>query len=40
MSGTGLWEFADGGRRYLPGKWPTDGPHAFVRNGAVTKIER
>ena len=37
--GDGLWRFADGGRRYVPGAWPTDPPHAFVRtDGAVTMI--
>ena len=27
--GTGLYEYVDGGKRYLPGKWPTSDPGLF-----------
>jgi hypothetical protein len=33
--GDGMMEFADGGKRYLPGAMPTGPPHAFVEEGAV-----
>jgi hypothetical protein len=33
--GTGMWTFVDGGRRYLPGEWPTD-VKLFDPEGAVT----
>ncbi len=36
--GHGMWRFADGGRRYVAGKWPTAPPHAFIRRGSVTRI--
>ena len=36
--GLGLWQFADGGRRYPPGKWPTGKPHAFVKKRAITMV--
>jgi hypothetical protein len=32
--GTGMWQYVDGGKRYLPGKWPTD-EKLFDPNGAV-----
>lgn len=32
----GLWAYVDGGRRYLPGEWPTDPPDVFDPEGAVT----
>jgi hypothetical protein len=32
----GLWTYVDGGRRYLPGEWPTDPPDVFDPEGAVT----
>ena len=33
--GTGMWAFVDGGKRYLPGEWPTDSK-LFDPEGAVT----
>jgi len=32
----GLYEYVDGGRRYLPGQWPSHDTRAFDPNGAVT----
>lgn len=34
--GTGMLRYADGGKRYLPGKMAKDGPHAFRVAGSVT----
>jgi hypothetical protein len=34
--GTGLYEYVDGGKRYLPGQWPTTAPDVFNPTGAVT----
>jgi len=36
--GQGMWEFVDGGRRYLPGEWGTED-HLFDPAGAVTIYE-
>ncbi len=33
--GTGMWTFVDGGKRYLPGEWPSDSK-LFDPDGAVT----
>ncbi len=33
--GSGLYEYVDGGRRYLPGQWPTEAAPAFRQSGAV-----
>lgn len=33
--GTGLMKFVDGGKRYLPGEWPTEDK-LFVQDGAVS----
>ena len=33
--GTGMWTFVDGGKRYLPGDWPTE-EKLFDPDGAVT----
>ncbi|CAN5630162.1 hypothetical protein BH10ACT2_BH10ACT2_18700 [soil metagenome] len=33
--GTGMYAYVDGGKRYLPGEWPT-GDKLFVADGAVT----
>ena len=33
--GAGMWTFVDGGRRYLPGEWPTENK-LFDPEGAVT----
>jgi hypothetical protein len=35
-NGTGLYEFVAGGKRYLPGQWPTTPPDVFDPAGAVT----
>jgi hypothetical protein len=34
--GKGLYEYVDGGRRYLPGQWPHTAPDVFTTKGAVT----
>jgi hypothetical protein len=34
-SGTGLYEYVDGGKRYLPGQWPSGTTKAFKKSGAV-----
>jgi hypothetical protein len=34
--GPGLWRYADGGRRFLPGQMPSEPPRAFVVEGSVT----
>ncbi len=34
--GKGLYEYVDGGKRYLPGQWPATGPDVFTTKGAVT----
>ncbi len=36
--GTGMWAFVDGGKRYLPGEWPTENK-LFDPEGAVTIYE-
>lgn len=36
--GHGMWRYADGAARYTPGTWPTEPPHAFVPEGAVTEV--
>lgn len=33
--GTGMWEYVDGGKRYLPGAWPKGQPKVFNPDGAV-----
>jgi hypothetical protein len=33
--GKGMWTYVDGGRRYLPGEWPTTPPKVFDPDGAV-----
>lgn len=38
--GTGLWQYADGGRRYLPSEWPSGEPHLFDPKTSVTRIDR
>lgn len=35
----GLWAYAEGGKRYLPGEWPEAPPAAFDREGSVTVYE-
>jgi hypothetical protein len=34
--GIGMWQFVDGGKRYLPGQWPKTDPDVFTTSGAVT----
>jgi hypothetical protein len=34
-TGKGLYEYVDGGKRYLPGQWPTEPTKAFKKSGAV-----
>ena len=34
--GTGMYQYVDGGKRYLPGEWPTDPTKAFETDGAVS----
>jgi hypothetical protein len=34
--GQGLYEYVDGGKRYLPGDWPQAAPDVFTAKGAVT----
>jgi hypothetical protein len=34
--GKGLYEYVDGGKRYLPGQWPRIAPNVFTTKGAVT----
>ena len=34
--GQGLYEYVDGGKRYLPGGWPHTAPDVFTTQGAVT----
>ncbi len=38
--GTGMWRFADGGRRYLPTQWPAQAPDLFVRSDSVTQFDK
>jgi hypothetical protein len=33
--GTGMWQYVDGGARYLPGDWPTEPLGLFDPDGAV-----
>jgi hypothetical protein len=35
-NGVGMYEYVDGGQRYLPGQWPTRETKAFDPAGAVT----
>ena len=37
--GQGLYEYVQGGKRYLPGQWPHVAPDVFTTNGAVTIYE-
>jgi hypothetical protein len=34
--GKGMYEYVDGGKRYLPGQWPATAPAVFTTKGAVT----
>jgi hypothetical protein len=35
-NGTGMYEYVNGGKRYLPGQWPSTDSKAFDPSGAVT----
>ncbi|MGZ4675162.1 MAG: hypothetical protein ACXVJ7_11005 [Acidimicrobiia bacterium] len=37
--GAGLWEFADGGKRYLPNDWPSTPPKLFDPKTSVTGFD-
>jgi hypothetical protein len=37
--GTGLWRYANGGARYLPGEMPATPPDAFEEDGSVLRFE-
>lgn len=39
QEGPGLWQFVDGGKRYLPGAWPEEDTKAFDPEGAVDIYE-
>ncbi len=36
--GTGMWEYARDGKRYLPGQWPTGEPPIFDASTSVTQF--
>ncbi len=36
--GTGLWEYAHDGKRYLPGQWPSGEPAVFKPDTSVTQF--
>jgi hypothetical protein len=35
-NGRGMFMFVDGGKRYLPGQWPTSDPKVFQTEGAIS----
>lgn len=37
--GTGMWRYVDGGKRYLPGEWPSTAPNVFTAEGSVTIVD-
>ena len=37
--GTGMWQYVDGGKRYLPGEWPEEPLALFDPEGAVAIYE-
>jgi hypothetical protein len=37
--GTGLWEFAERGKRYLPDDWPRTAPPVFETRNSVTSFD-
>ena len=39
-AGTGMWEYANGGRRYLPTEWPKTAPTLFDPSSSVTQFLR
>ena len=38
-SGTGVWRYSDGGKRYLPGTMPKADPKAFVEEGSIIEFD-
>jgi hypothetical protein len=38
-AGTGMWEFADRGKRYLPAQWPAHAPALFDASTSVTSFD-
>jgi hypothetical protein len=36
VEGKGMMRYVDGGKRYLPGEWPTDPMPWFEKEGTVT----
>jgi hypothetical protein len=34
--GAGMWTYAAGGSRYLPGEWPRGQPELFTDDGGIT----
>lgn len=40
LDGTGLYRYVDGGKRFLPGEWPTSTPRAFDTKGTVLIYEK
>lgn len=38
--GTGMWEYADGGKRYLPNQWPKAAPKLFDAPSSVSQFDR
>ena len=34
--GVGLYRYVAGGKRYIPGQWPTSAPNVFDKAGTVT----
>ncbi|HEY7438256.1 MAG TPA: hypothetical protein VIC35_02565 [Acidimicrobiia bacterium] len=36
--GKGMWEYSNGGKRYLPGQWPTGEPNVFDPATSVTQF--
>lgn len=39
ITGTGMYRWSDGGKRYRPGSWPDSPTLAFREEGAVTEFE-
>jgi hypothetical protein len=37
-AGTGMWEYANGGKRYLPGRWPSGEPAVFDPKTSVIQF--
>lgn len=36
--GVGMYRYVDGGKRYLPGKWPTGDPKLFTTDGSAVAL--